>query len=174
MCIDGSPKAMADKKDFVTVPKQKSGHEIANQLRQIEFATRVAWTAVPRVEWPPELSRDFRAQLSENLSIDDIIKEENAELRRIMVEAFGLERFIREAKGVPLAADECGELYRLDIGGANDEPMVVVKVRNSTPEPDGSYRDYFLRVPPFMLTARAAVAWTFGLKASEYEPEAQS
>ena len=32
---------------------------------------------------------------------------------------------------------------------------------NSTPEPDGTRRTYFLRVPPQMRTAREAVAWTF-------------
>jgi hypothetical protein len=51
-----------------------------------------------------------------------------------------------------------------------DEPLVMVKVRNSTPEPDGAYKDYFLRVPPTMRTAREAVAWTFGLEAEDYKP----
>src|SRR6266436_180030 len=39
-------------------------------------------------------------------------------------------------------------------------PIVLVHVTNSTPEPDGSRRRYFLRVPPEVKTARAAVAWT--------------
>ena len=42
------------------------------------------------------------------------------------------------------------------------EPLTVVEVVNSTPEPDGSHRRYFLRVPPDTRTAREAVAWTFG------------
>ena len=50
----------------------------------------------------------------------------------------------------------------------------MVEVRNSTPEPDGSCKTYFLRVPPATRTARAAVAWTFGLGAVEYRPAAQS
>ena len=46
----------------------------------------------------------------------------------------------------------------------------MVEVQNSTPEPDGSVRTYFLRVPPGMASARAAVAWTFGLDGASYQP----
>jgi hypothetical protein len=45
-----------------------------------------------------------------------------------------------------------------------------VHVVNSTPEPDGTYNNYFLRVPPETKTAREGVAWTFGLTADEYDP----
>ena len=50
----------------------------------------------------------------------------------------------------------------------------MVEVQNSTPEPDGSIKTYFLRVPPATRTAREAVAWTFGLGAVEYRPAAES
>jgi hypothetical protein len=50
----------------------------------------------------------------------------------------------------------------------------VVKVRNSTPEPDGSVKNYFLRVPPSMKRAREAVAWTFAMKEEEYLPSVQT
>ncbi len=50
----------------------------------------------------------------------------------------------------------------------------MVKVVNSTPEPDGSRREYFLRVPPTVRTAREAVAWTFGLAADAYRPVNES
>ncbi len=46
----------------------------------------------------------------------------------------------------------------------------MVKVVNSAPEPDGTFKDYFLRVPPTMQTARQAVAWTFGKESHEYAP----
>jgi len=47
-------------------------------------------------------------------------------------------------------------------------------VTNATPEPDGTVRQYVLRVPPTMTTAREAVAWTFGMDAEEYEPQMES
>jgi len=39
-----------------------------------------------------------------------------------------------------------GELYFAEVPG--DEPLVMVKVMNSTLEPDGSPKPYFLRVHP--------------------------
>jgi hypothetical protein len=71
---------------------------------------------------------------------------------------------------------------------ANDEPLVMVKVVNSTPEMDGSFKDYFIRVDPNCrpmlddnkfgdpqeLTARNAVASTFGKKGEEYDPVFQT
>ena len=50
----------------------------------------------------------------------------------------------------------------------------MVEVVNSTPEPDGTRKTYFLRVPPTTRTAREAVAWTFGLRADAYRPAVET
>jgi hypothetical protein len=50
----------------------------------------------------------------------------------------------------------------------------MVKVINSTAEPDGTYKEYFLRVPPDVSSAREGVAWTFGLEPHEYAPAVES
>ena len=69
-----------------------------------------------------------------------------------------------------------------------DEPIVMVEVVNQTPEPDGSFKHYFLRVDPRLrplladgsfgraqfLTARNAVASTFGLQGEQYAPELET
>lgn len=68
--------------------------------------------------------------------------------------------------------DDCGELYRKELAG--DEPLVMVRVVNSTPEPDGSFKRYMLRVPPTVQTAREAVAWTFDMPPEQYRPEVQT
>ncbi len=64
-------------------------------------------------------------------------------------------------------------LYSLS-PGLNLEPVVAVEVINSTAEPDGTFKRYLLRVPPHVTTARAAVAWTFGVSARDYAPTVQS
>ena len=51
---------------------------------------------------------------------------------------------------------------------------MLVEFVNSTSEPDGSRKTYFLRVPPDTGTARDAVAWTFGLGSDEYIPAFES
>jgi hypothetical protein len=81
--------------------------------------------------------------------------------------------------------DRFGELYQVIVPGDTD-PLTMVKVKNSTPEPDGSTKDYWLPVfhdlrpidrddaKPQELTAHAAVASTFGLYAHEYNPEIET
>ncbi|MFJ8609152.1 DUF6745 domain-containing protein [Streptomyces sp. NPDC093675] len=101
-----------------------------------------------------------------------IREEENAELRRVMLEHYGYDRYLAESGAEPVQRDETGVLWRIELDG--DEPMVMVEVVNSTPEPDGTHRTYWLRVPPRMRTAREGVAWTFGLEEGEYMPERET
>jgi hypothetical protein len=89
-----------------------------------------------------------------------------------MIEKYGQARYLTDSGAVEISRDDFGVLYRREL--ADDEALVMVKVVNSTPEPDGSFKDYFLRVPPTMTTAKEAVAWTFGMKADAYAPLAQT
>lgn len=104
----------------------------------------------------------------ETLTPTQILAEQNAEVRRVMFTRFGEDRFIRESGALPIHSDEVGDLYRVDV--PNDEPLVMVRVLNSTPEADASQKPYWLRVPPDMTQARQAVAWTFAMDAKEYAP----
>ncbi|MFD6492456.1 DUF6745 domain-containing protein [Streptomyces sp. NPDC060188] len=106
------------------------------------------------------------------LTPERIRGEENAELRRVMLEHYGYDRFLDESGAVPVHRDETGVLWRVELLG--DEDVVMVEVVNSTPEPDGTSRTYWLRVPPSTRTAREGVAWTFGLAAEVYEPAQQT
>jgi hypothetical protein len=108
----------------------------------------------------------------QNITVESIHFERNAEVRRVMIERFGTIRFLTESGAKQIQEDECGVLYRKDL--FNDEPIVMVKVINSSPEPDGTFKEYFLRVPPTITTARAAVAWSFGMKQDEYTPRIET
>lgn len=68
---------------------------------------------------------------------------------------------MQAGKGQKLHVDDFGTLWRIPLPG--DEPLVMVEVVNSTPEPDGSWHTYWLRVPPTMATAKQAVLWTHDL-----------
>ncbi|MBZ0185112.1 MAG: hypothetical protein K8F91_02595 [Candidatus Obscuribacterales bacterium] len=107
-----------------------------------------------------------------SVSINQILSEENAEIRRILLDMFGEERFVQESGATVIHQDKYGVLYHYAFN--SDEPLMMVRVRNSTPELDGTYKDYYLRVPPGMTKAKEAVAWTFGLRADEYDPEHES
>lgn len=94
-----------------------------------------------------------------------------------MIERFGGDRLMREANAELLDKDddELGQprvLWRLPL--ANDEPLVMTELINSTPEPDGHRKRYLLRVPPEIKTVQQAVAWTWGLEAKAYRLIAQT
>ena len=105
----------------------------------------------------------------EELRARAIVGEPNRELQRVMLERFGYDRFILELAAVPVQADGFGTLYRIHMGRYR-QSLALVHVTNSTPEPDGTRKRYFLRVPPNVRTAREAVAWTFGMRAAQYRP----
>lgn len=106
--------------------------------------------------------------LQEPITFERIEAETNAEIRRVLIERFGLDNYLRAGKCVKLHQDAVGILYRMNLPG--DEPILVVQVTNSTAEPDGSFNEYFLRVPPHIVRARQGVAWTFGLAEDVYYP----
>ncbi|MEU1952313.1 DUF6745 domain-containing protein [Nocardia rhamnosiphila] len=123
-----------------------------------------AWRGMP-------VPGEFIAELAA-LTADRIRDEENAELRRVMLEFYGYDRYLSESGAEPVQRDETGILWRIPLTG--DEDVVMVEVVNSTPEPDGTSRTYWLRVPPATRTAREGVAWTFGVSAADYEPLVQT
>jgi hypothetical protein len=102
----------------------------------------------------------------------DVVGEENAEVRRVMIERLGHDRFLRDAGAVQLSRDEAGVLWRVELDEA--EPLVYVEVTNATPAPEGGHRRHFLRVPPEVGSPHEAVAWTFGLRPEEYRPSLET
>jgi hypothetical protein len=110
----------------------------------------------------------FVIERPHDITLEHIEEESNAEVRRVMIERYGQGRFLLDSGARLIHTDPYGELYRKELSG--DEPIVMVKVKNATREADGSFKTYFLRVPPHIRTAHAAVAWTFGYEAKDYSP----
>lgn len=109
----------------------------------------------------------------ESITIESIEAETNVELRRIMIQRYGVERYTEDSGAKVIDSDEFGTLYKKE--QQSDEPIVIVKVINASPEPDGSPpKQYFLRVPPHIVTAKEAVAWTFNMSDQDYQPSEQS
>ncbi|MGX1805358.1 DUF6745 domain-containing protein [Nocardia sp. NPDC055321] len=133
-------------------------------LRYADGFTPAAWHGMP-------VPDGFFDELA-SLTPARIRAESNAELRRVMLEHFGYDRYLAESNAEPVHRDETGILWRIPL--SDDEDVAMVEVVNSTPEPDGSFNTYWLRVPPDTTTAKQGVAWTFGLEADEYEPLRQT
>lgn len=71
----------------------------------------------------------------ELITVAKIDAERNAEVRRIMIEKYGTSRYLLDSGARQIQRDDFGVLYRKEL--TDDEPIVMVRVLNSTPEPDG-------------------------------------
>jgi len=90
---------------------------------------------------------DWIIETPKKITPSKIDKEENAEIRRIMIEIYGQERYLKEGGSQLIGADSFGRLWKKEL--RDEEPIVMVELLNSTPEREGS------------LTVREAIA-TFG------------
>lgn len=109
----------------------------------------------------------------QDITSADIDNEPSCNARRIMLDMYGVQRYVEGGGAIVVHQDATGSLYRKDVAGG-DEPVVMVRVTDRTPEPNGTYREYWLRVPPTVQTAREAVAWTFGLEPDAYQPSVET
>lgn len=107
-----------------------------------------------------------------SVSIEAIENEKNVEIRTVMIEKYGESKFLLDSGAKIFHEDEYGTLYKKDVD--DRFTLAMVKVTNSTENPDGTKTTYFLRVPDDVETAKEAVAWTFGLHTDEYNPRAES
>lgn len=129
----------------------------------------------------------------ERITVEIIEAEENAEIRRILVQRYGMARYIQDtgAEEVDAALELGVRLLRKQIGA---DTILMLHMRNSTVEPDGTVREFFTRLhselkplplptltgdqrdawfaeqEPQELTARNAVASSFGLRGEQYAP----
>lgn len=103
----------------------------------------------------------------DTLTTEIIRAQTNDEVRRVMIERFGTDRFLKESNATIIDSSDFGVLWKCDIPGAA-EPIVMVQLTNSTAEPDGSFKVYWRAVPPTTTRALEAVAWTFDVPEAEY------
>ena len=71
------------------------------------------------------------------ITIKHIESETNAEVRRVMIERYGLARYLQDSHSIEIARDSYGVLFKKEVSG--DETIMAVHVLNSTSEPDGPY-----------------------------------
>lgn len=116
-----------------------------------------------------------KSLIEEEWTVDQILKENNAEIRRCAIEKMGWPTFVVKAglKQVGKTADDPGNpghqlaLYDVPNKVFND-PVRMLICTNGTPEADGTYRQFGLTVPSTIKDPVSAAAWTFGLTKAEY------
>ena len=108
-------------------------------------------------------------------STADILRERNAEVRRIAIDRLGWDEFVASAlvravhPPIPDPGNPGRTLTLYDVPThAFDPPARLLICTNATPERDGTLRRYGLWVPALINDAVAAAAWTFDVDPSTY------
>lgn len=121
-------------------------------------------------DWLPELkaTTDTLYNVLNGKSVEpkEVIGLPNAEIRRAVVELVGYDKIVSDAEVLDTSNTD-GDLLRIKL--ADDEDLVLLHVKDPS-----TTREYFLRVPPNMKTARQARAWTFGFEPEEFVCEVES
>ena len=76
------------------------------------------------------------------------------QIRRCMIDIMTPKRFVEQGGAYRVVEDETGILWRQRWRW---EAWAAVEVINGTPEPDGTYKRYFLQVPPTVRTNRTSL-----------------
>lgn len=105
---------------------------------------------------------------SQAITGQDILNTENVELRRVLIERLGYEKFLRQVGGVIRHSDRDagGERQLICVAFEDDEPLMVLKVTCPS-----TGHIHILRVPPDMRTCHQAAAWIAGFdNPDDYHP----
>jgi hypothetical protein len=97
------------------------------------------------------------------ITLKHIETEDNAEVRRVMIERYGTARYIKDS-GAEVVHELPDNYYVKGLQGAklyrkprkDDSDIIMISVANSTPEPDGSIKQYMLRIQPDAYNGAAA------------------
>lgn len=126
-----------------------------------------------------------RAVIMEPITLQQIEKEENAEIRRVLLARYGYDKWVQDVGAKAIQQDDFGALYDIPLG--DGRTIRMIRVVNGTPEPDGEgradcerggdgnwYKVYWLRTLSDVETAHEAVAKSYGLTVEEYDPLART
>jgi len=110
----------------------------------------------------------------ETLQVEEILKHPNNEVRYAGIRIIGFNKVLANKNVKMIENDKEHERMLFEVSNVFQNPFRVVKVFNSTPEIDGTSKEYFLIVPATIKTCQEAVAWTFKKEANEYKPEVET
>jgi hypothetical protein len=120
----------------------------------------------PHDNWLPELKKTantlYKVLNNKSVSPQEVIGLPNAEVRRAVIEVVGYNKLTKEAKTTDTSSVD-GELMTIEL--PEDENLNLLHVKDPS-----TAREYFLRVPPNIKTAKEARAWTFGFEAEDFNP----
>ncbi|MBD2435327.1 DUF6745 domain-containing protein [Nostoc sp. FACHB-110] len=120
------------------------------------------------LRWRGVEVNDSIAFESDSITGQDILKINNVELRRVLIERLGYETFLQQVGGLirDRDTDIGGDRQLVYIPFEDDEPLMVLKVTCPS-----TAHIHVLRVPPYMRTCHQAAAWVAGFdNPDDYQP----
>jgi len=120
------------------------------------------------IQWQGTSVDERTAFRPEDLTGVEILNVRNVTRRRILLERFGLDRFIEEVGGLVIDRDRDagGDRQLIRIPLEDDEAIVAMRVRCPS-----TAHSYVLRVPPHIRTCKRAAAWIAGFdNEQDYRP----
>lgn len=121
-----------------------------------------------QLRWQGTTVDERTAFRPEELRAADLLQVRNVTHRRVLLERFGLDRFMHEVGGLVLDRDRDagGDRQLLSVPLPDDEPLHVLRVNCPS-----TAHVYLLRVPPHVRTCRRAAAWLAGFEHErDYRP----
>jgi hypothetical protein len=121
-----------------------------------------------QLRWQGTTVDERTAFRPEELRAADLLQVRNVTHRRVLLERFGLDRFMHEVGGLVLDRDRDagGDRQLLSVPLPDDEPLHVLRVNCPS-----TAHVYMLRVPPQVRTCRRAAAWLAGFEHErDYRP----
>ena len=111
----------------------------------------------------------------EQITIEKIEAENNAEIRRVMITKYGMARYLEESGAIEIDRDRDTKGERI-LYSKKDKmgEIKMIKLENSTPELDGSSKYYTFRVHPDVKTCQEAVSYLYSRDANQYKPQIES
>ena len=90
---------------------------------------------------------EYVIEKPQEITIEKIHAEKNAEVQRVMIERYGEEKYIVDSGMQPVAKDDrFGDIYLKEVEAG--KPIAKIRVVNRSPEPDGSFKIYWLNINP--------------------------
>ena len=99
------------------------------------------------------------------ITVDQILAEKNVEIRRVMIERYGVDRFMLDSDTAVVDANEehGAELIKINLPHDPEKCLCALKLRCAS-----SNAVYIVMVPPEMRTATQALAWTARVAEEDY------
>ena len=186
------------KKDFPFTTRTEGIREIKNEVGNLHADHEPAWRSPTRITWFKDgrkhgIDADIHGTIHhyyENiripakygaamdnpdlLTIEEVLGNNNQEVRYVGMKIVGFDKILKHKNCKIIHKDPETDQILFEIKGVFDEPIKYVRVWNSTAEPDGSFKPYYLCVHPDCKDCKSAVAWTFRKTADEYKPSQET